>query len=352
VPCIFLCFARICPAIFPSILLLLVFSPCNQAQTVPSGPEAARLVEARSLLNKGLVSDAERLARAFLNEHQDSADAHFLLGYILFKEIQSDAEQNATVQRDEYQQSSRPHASSSLQDAVAKASLSEFTEGAKYHSPSAFDLKIVALDYVLLGDYADADKWLTRSVQLAPEDEQAWYYLGRAKYNENRFEEAIHAFEQCLKRNAKSVKAEENLGLAYAGLGRTEDAISAYKTAMIWQENTPTKDAGPYINMGDLLLDQNQTDAAVPYLRQATEISPGNCKAHELLGKAYTRLNQLMLAQAELERAISLSPQIASLHCMLGPIYRKQSLATKAEAEFERCSALSNPKPALETPHP
>jgi Flp pilus assembly protein TadD len=104
--------------------------------------------------------------------------------------------------------------------------------------------------------------------------------------------------------------------------------------------------------MGDLLLDQNQTDAAVPYLRQATEISPGNCKAHELLGKAYTRLNQLMLAQAELERAISLSPQIASLHCMLGPIYRKQSLATKAEAEFERCSALSNPKPALETPHP
>jgi tetratricopeptide (TPR) repeat protein len=350
VPRASLCVTRICLVLFPLILLLLVFSPCNLAQTVPSGAEAARLAEARSLLDRGLVSDAERLARAFLKEHQDSAEAHFLLGYILFKEIQTDAERSRSALRDEYQQSAQPHTSS--QDALAKASLAEFTEGAKYHSPSAFDLKIVALDYVLLGDYADADKWLTRSVQWDPEDEQAWYYLGRTKYSENRFEEAINAFEQCLKRSAKNVKAEENLGLAYAGLGRTEDAISAYKTAMAWQENALSKDAWPYINMGDLLLDQNRTDEAVSYLRQATQISSENPKAHELLGKAYTRLNQLVLAQAELERAISLSPQVASLHCMLGPIYRKQSLRAKAETEFERCSSLNNPRPTLGTPHP
>jgi tetratricopeptide (TPR) repeat protein len=353
VPRVSPCVTRICPALFPLILLLLVFSPCNQAQTVPSGPEAARLAEARSLLDKGLVSDAERLARAFLSEHRDSAEAHFFLGYILFKEIQTDAERNRSSLRDEYQQSSQPHTSSSLRDALAKASLAEFTEGAKYHAPGAFDLKIVALDYVLLGDYANADKWLTLSVQWDPEDEQAWYYLGRAKYNENRFEEAINAFEQCLKRNTKNVKAEENLGLAYAGLGRIEDAISAYKTAMAWQENALTKDAWPYINMGDLLLDQNRSDEAVSYLQQAIQISSENSKAHELLGKAYTRLNQLVLAQAELERAISLSPQVASLHCMLGPIYRKQSLPAKAEAEFERCSSLSNPpRRALGAPHP
>ena len=352
VPRVSPCVTRICPALFPLILLLLVFSPYNQAQTVPSGPEAARLAEARSLLDKGLVSDAERLARAFLSEHQDSAEAHFFLGYILFKEIQTDAERNRSSLRDEYQQSSQPHTSSSLRDALAKASLAEFTEGAKYHAPGAFDLKIVALDYVVLGDYANADKWLTLSVQWDPEDEQAWYYLGRAKYSENRFEEAINAFEQCLKRNAKNVKAEENLGLAYAGLGRIEDAISAYKTAMAWQENALTKDAWPYINMGDLLLDQNRSDEAVSYLQQAIQISSENSKAHELLGKAYTRLNQLVLAQAELERAISLSPQVASLHCMLGPIYRKQSFLAKADAEFERCSSLSNPRPALATPHP
>src|SRR5207245_6024840 len=133
--------------------------------TVPSGPEAARLAEARSLLDKGLVSDAERLARAFLSEHQDSAEAHFFLGYILFKEIQTDAERNRSSLRDEYQQSSQPHTTSSLRDALAKASLAEFTEGAKYHAPGAFELKIVAVDYVVLGDYDNTDKRLTLYIQ-------------------------------------------------------------------------------------------------------------------------------------------------------------------------------------------
>src|SRR2546430_10395142 len=37
-------------------------------------------------------------------------------------------------------------------DEKAKASLAEFTAGAKYSAPIAADLKVVAFDYVLLGD--------------------------------------------------------------------------------------------------------------------------------------------------------------------------------------------------------
>jgi Flp pilus assembly protein TadD len=320
-------------------LLLLVLGAAGQAQA----PDQAQLQEARYLLNQGSAGEAERVVRAFLTEHPDSAEAHFLLGYVLFREIQGQAERNRDALRDDYQLTTRPHAKGQFQDAAARASLAEFTEGAKFRAPGAFDLKIVALDYVLLGDYADADKWLTRSLELEPDDTQAWYYLGRAKYNENRFGEAIAAFEECLKRGAKSVQIEENLGLVYAGLGRTEEAIAAYKTAMALQENTSLKDPGPFIDMGDLLLDQNRAEEAVAYLRQAVEIAPGNSKAHQLLGKAYLRQNQLSLAQRELETAILIAPQIASLHCMLGPIYRKQGLGREAKAEFESCSLLSSP---------
>ena len=351
-PCISLCFTRIGPALFPSILLLLVFSPCNQAQTAPSGPEGVRLADARSLLNKGLVSDAERVARAFLQEHQDSAEAHFFLGYILFKEIQSDAERNASTLRDDYQQSSRPPASSAFQDAVAKASLAEFTEGAKYHSPSAFDLKIVALDYVLLGDYADADKWLTRSLAWNPQDSEGWYYLGRTKYNENRFAEAVSAFEQCLKLDPKNVKAEDNLGLSFAGLGLNEEAATAYQTAIAWQAQLLVKNPGPYIDLGSLLLDENKTDEAISNLFQAVEISPRDSKAHETLGKAYARLDQLPKAQRELEKALELSPQSTNLHCMLAPVYRKQGLTEKAKLEFDRCAAMHVTHSSPEPPRP
>jgi len=336
-----------------ALLLLLILCAANCGQTAPVSPDPkdSLLVEARSLLNKGLATDAERVARAFLRDHQDSAEGHFLLGQILFKEIQEDSGKSADALRDEYHQSNELHAKNPFQDAVARASLAEFTEGAKYHAPSAFDLKIVALDYILLGAYSDADKWLSRSVEWDPSDEQAWYYLGRTKYNENRFEEAIHAFSESLRRNGDRVKVQTNLGLAYAGLGRTEEAIAAYKIAMAAQENSAAKDAGPYIDLGDLLLDQNRTEEALQYLRQANDIAPGNSKAHELLGKAYARLNQLVSARAELETAVRLAPQIASLHCMLGPIYRKQGLANEAKAEFEKCSSLSGPNSSSEKDH-
>src|SRR5437667_264686 len=238
------------------------------------------------------------------------------------------------------------------QEVTAQASLAEYTEGAKFRDPGAFDLKIVALDYVLLGDYVDADKWLTRSVEWNSKDSEGWYYLGRAKYNENRFEEAIHAFEQCLKLDAKNVKAEDNLGLSYAGLGRAEEAAAAYRTAIAWQAQSAKKDVGPFIDLGSLLLEQNQPDAALLNLLQAAEIAPQESRAHELLGKAYSHLNQLPKAQAELEKAIALSPQNGPLHYMLGQVYRKEGLNEKAKTELDRAAALNGTRSSPDTPRP
>ena len=53
----------------------------------------------------------------------------------------------------------------------------------------------MALDYLLLKDYLDADHWLKRSLQWDSRDPQAWYYLGRTKYSESQFPQAIEAFE-------------------------------------------------------------------------------------------------------------------------------------------------------------
>jgi Tfp pilus assembly protein PilF len=43
-------------------------------------------MEAHSLLDRGKASQAESTVRRYLESHSDSADAHYLLGYILFKE--------------------------------------------------------------------------------------------------------------------------------------------------------------------------------------------------------------------------------------------------------------------------
>jgi Flp pilus assembly protein TadD len=315
-----------------------------------SSQQDAPLAAARSLLDQGQVSEAGHMVRQYLETHPDSADGHFLLGYILFREIQTEARLETTA-KSVKDVVVRP-SDGKTRDETARDSLAEFTTGAKYHVPNAFDLKIVALDYVILGDYLDADKWLTRSLEWNPHDADGWYYLGRARYNENKFTDSISAFQQCLKLSPGNVKAEDNLGLALAGLGRNEEATAAYKLAMDWQSKASLKNAGPYIDLGSLLLDESRPEEAVPYLVQAVEIAPRESRAHELLGKAYTRMDELPKAQTELERATELSPESANLHCMLAPVYRKQGLTEKAKVEFDRCAALSGSHSIPETPRP
>jgi tetratricopeptide (TPR) repeat protein len=307
---------------------------------LPELPDAA-LGEAKSLFQRGMLSEAERAVRRYLDKQPKSAEGHFLLGNILFREIQARASQEEAA--GEVRGHDPDAALSKFSDKQARASLAEFTEGAKYHLPNAFDLKVIALDYVLLRDFVDAEKWLTRSLEWNPKDSDAWYHLGRTKYNLQRFREAIDAFEHCLELDPKNVQAEDNVGLSYAGLLQTNEAIAAFRTAIAWQAHSNIKDPGPFIDLGSFLLDENRVEEAVPYFLQAVEISPQDPRAHGELGKAYFRLKQLAKAQTEMERAVELAPRSAPFHYVLGQIYQKQGLKDKAKREFDRTAALTAP---------
>ena len=321
------------PAITPS--LAMAFQSPNQTETL--------LSNAKTLFDKGNFIEAEHAVRQYLQSHPDSADGHFLLGHILFREISAKwlTEGKAEGEALLYNTGDLSGSMVSYRDAKAKESLAEFTAGAKYHVPSALDLKIVALDYLLLKDYSDADHWLTRSLQANPRDAQAWYYLGRTKYGKGQFAEAIEAFAQCLRLEPRNIKAETNVGLSYEALERPDEAAQAFQNAISWQTEGSAKDPEPFIELGHLYVNQNQPEKAVPYLTQSIAILPKVSKAHEELGRAYSLLNKLPEAQAELEKAIELTPQAPNLHCLLAPVYRKQGLADKAKAESDRCSALS-----------
>jgi tetratricopeptide (TPR) repeat protein len=268
-------------------------------------------MQAKSFAQRGKLAEADEAARGYLKVHPASADGHYLLGYILFRR------------------------------ANARESLAEYTEGAKYRTPTAFDLEVVACDYVLLNDYVDADKWFTKAVEWNPKDALVWYYLGRTKYNENRFDEAIKAFLQCLKLDPKNVKAADNLGLSYAGAGRVDEATQAYKNAIAWQANELTKNSGPFLDFGILLVDNGRPQDALQYLRQAVQVSPQDAQTHAQLGKAYLHLNQLEESQAAFEKAVELNPQDAPLRFMLAQVYRREGLKDKAKRELDRYAVLN-----------
>ncbi len=271
-------------------------------------PFAAALLYAQTasdidiLISAGRLGEAETAARANAKAHPDSADAHFLLGYVFFKQNKPDR------------------------------SLAEYREGALYATPDAADLEVIGGDYFLMEDYAAADKYLTESVAKNPRDPLALYLLGRTRYNRKHFEEAADLFTKCLAVDPKNEKAEFNLGLAYEQLGRTADAIAAYKLAI----NLQPTDAAANLQLGTLLGNQG-----LHYLADAARLSPQDAKAHRELGKAYLATGDLDAAQHAVERSLELDPQSGPSHLLLAQIYRKRGQTDKAQQQMSRYSELT-----------
>ncbi len=121
-------------------------SESKSSEPLPADPA---LAPARSLLRQDKLSEAEATTRNFLKAHADSADAHFLLGFILFREVQGKWLETGKGEGEAllYNSGDLSGAMVAYRDAKVKESLAEFTAGAKYHVPRAFYLKIVALEY-------------------------------------------------------------------------------------------------------------------------------------------------------------------------------------------------------------
>lgn len=271
---------------------------------------------AKQLIVAGEFKKAEALLRAYLSTDERSGPGRFLLAYVL------------------------------LRLNLPNESLTEYTHAAQIQRPSAEDLKNVALDYVLLEDYEDAEKWMRRSIQMNEKDPDAWYGLGRVLYTKQRFQDAVDCFQKTLALDPLSVKAEDNLGLAYEGLNRTEDAINSYEAALKLEQISKGSDAKPpseqpMLNLAIILIHHGRSEEALPLLKKAVLIAPRDPKIREQLGHLYLQEGKLVEAQHEFEEAVTLSPASSALHFLLGQVYRRRGLDAEAKAEFSRAAELN-----------
>jgi tetratricopeptide (TPR) repeat protein len=281
----------------------------------PASIDAGPLSEVQALLDKGQFHEAEGALRVYLRNNDLSATAHEMLAYTLLRE-------------------DRP-----------ADSLKEYTRAASIERPSASTLERVGQDYVLLGDWADADKWTLRAVQMNPSDADAWYSLGRIRYSEQRFNDALSCFQQVLKLSPKSVKAENNLGLTYEATNQVDAAVAAYRQAIEWQNQGPHDQLSeqPLLNLGIVLLHRGNLAEAQPLLVQAVALAPKDPRIHEQLGHLYMQKTDYGAAERELQTACELDPKNSSLHYLLGQAYRHLGKAEEAKAEFALSARLANP---------
>jgi tetratricopeptide (TPR) repeat protein len=272
----------------------------------------ALLYQAKSLVHLEQFRAADTALRSYLKLHHDSSDALYMLGFVLNRE-------NRPVD-----------------------SLAAYTQAAAITQPTADDLKIVGLDYVLLNDYSDAIKWLEKAVSFDSKNKDAWYYLARAYYTRSRLPEAKKAFDMALELDPHDAKAENGLGLVFESSAQPAAALEAYQKAIAWDEGNPHKNEQPYVNLGSLLLEQDRTADAIPPLETAVALAPDKAYCRLRLGTAYFRAGQMDKAQRELEKATRLDPQNAAAHYQLGKVYKETHQLDRAKAEFDRTAQLQS----------
>jgi tetratricopeptide (TPR) repeat protein len=220
-------------------------------------------------------------------------------------------------------------------------SLKEYTEAAALRTPRAAELRSVALDYVLLKDLPEADRWMSRSLAMDSNDAETWYAMGRLRYTEGRYGDALACFQKTLALNPQSVKGEDNMGLAYEALNRNDEAVRAYRAAIAMQKDDPAPSEQPLLNLAILLQHRNQVQEAQQLLEQAAKIAPREPRIHENLGQVYLHTDRAADAVKEFATAVQLAPQNPRFHYLLGQAYRRNGDAARATQEFARSAALN-----------
>lgn len=294
------------------------FEAQHYAEAAPLFAQAAKddpgsdalLFEGKSLANLDRYADADVALRAAIAQHPESADAWYMLGFVLNRE-----------------------------DKPAE-SLKTYTRAAQLSTPKSDDLKVVALDYVLLKDYPDAIRWMRQALLFDPRNQEAWYGLGRCYYTQSQFREAQEAFVKALALDPNDIKAEENLGLAYEMGNRPQDAERAYKSAVAMADADPRTDQWPYLDYGSFLLEHDRPGDAVPVLESAVKAAPRCAECYGKLGRALAQTGRANQGIADLQFAVKLEPEDPKLHYDLGRAYRAAGRTEEARAELALSAKL------------
>jgi Flp pilus assembly protein TadD len=155
--------------------------------------------------------------------------------------------------------------------------------------------------------------------------------LGQKK----EYDAAIAKWNEALALSPDDARAQSNLGVLLALVGRTDEAMAHYRKAV---ESEPDYPDG-YTNLGIALARAGKLDDAIPYFEKAAQLSPWDAKAHSNLGAALAERGRTGEAIAECAKALQLSPGDSEAHANLAIALAKAGRLDEAIANFEQALA-------------
>ena len=181
--------------------------------------------------------------------------------------------------------------------------------------------------------------WCRQWTKSKPKYKEAWYTLGIAYGELNRYNEAIEAYRQAIRIDPEYDLAWNNLGIDYGELKRYNEAIEALRQAL----RINPKVAGYWYNLGNAYSELKRYNEAIEAYRQALLINKEKASYWYNLGNAYGDLSRYNEAIEAYHQAIRIDPELSSAWYNLGLAYY---LSGNRQAALEAVQKLRRYDPA------
>jgi len=156
---------------------------------------------------------------------------------------------------------------------------------------------------------------LKQTININPNDAEAYYDLGTAYGNLNRYQKEVEAYKQAININPNFAEVYCNLGVAYGELGRYQEAIEAFKQAIQIDPNDAGARRGLDMANRELRKSQQSISNSGSSRCFIATVVYGSYDAHEVLVLKQWRdssLSNTHIGQRFIRLYYKVSPSIAS----------------------------------------
>lgn len=175
----------------------------------------------------------------------------------------------------------------------------------------------------------------TMKVSGASGNAASMYQLGRYYQGQNRFEQALMAYQKSLAADPQYAESHNGIGVIYSRQGQYDAAIAAFNQALVLAPNADHI----HNNLGYAEYLQGHYEAAVVAFNQAIAINPGNQRAVKNLALAREKTGQApqpVFASGNVEAAATKTAPDAAQPGELVPVTHSQlEVKQLAPAVFE-----------------
>jgi len=163
------------------------------------------------------------------------------------------------------------------------------------------------------------------------------FLKGNKLYAEQKYVEAVSAYEEAVALDPGNWGYRLNLGLSLKKAGRLEEALTAFRKAVELnpESYSANKETGEALGMA------TQFAEARPFYEKAAALSPDDPDAQYNLGVCLVNIGESEAALARFQKAVELKPDYAEAHYQMGTILVGQNKAAEACASLEKFLALA-----------